>query len=227
MTVDEVIAAGPSWTRRWRSSAAGGYQFMNATLKGLKKELGLRGSQVMDPDLQDRLAFHLLRRRGYEEFMRGQISRTEFGKRLAMEWASFPVLASTQGSRRHLSRGQSYYEGDALNHALVEPEVVEAVLDRAKALGNAVPAAPPVAAEPTLPSEPPPVVVEPVLPGDEDYDPTPAPIPEEPRVPEPVDVDLEEDGAASSVGFWVIAGVLIAAVLGAVLFAVVKIGGVP
>ncbi len=35
MTVDEIIAAGPSWTKAYRSSAAGDYQFMNATLKDL------------------------------------------------------------------------------------------------------------------------------------------------------------------------------------------------
>src|SRR6476660_1785482 len=74
MTVDEVIAAGPSWTKRFRSSASGGYQFMRATLNGLKAELGLRGSQVMDPNLQDRLGFHLLKRRGYDAFMSGQIT---------------------------------------------------------------------------------------------------------------------------------------------------------
>ncbi len=79
MTLDEVIAAGPGWTKRL--SAAGAYQFMNATLKGLKRELGLRGGQVFAPDLQDRLGYHLLRRRGYDAFMAGTIGEAEFGKR--------------------------------------------------------------------------------------------------------------------------------------------------
>ncbi|RUT32658.1 hypothetical protein EMQ25_05795 [Arsenicitalea aurantiaca] len=134
MTVDEVIAAGPSWTRAWRSSAAGGYQFMNATLKDLKRELGLRGTQVMNPNLQDRLAYHLLKRRGYEAFMAGRINAVEFGKRLAMEWASLPVLATTQGQHRQVNRGQSYYAGDGLNKALTKPEDVEAVIAYAKSV---------------------------------------------------------------------------------------------
>jgi muramidase (phage lysozyme) len=136
MTVDEVIAAGPSWTRRWKSSAAGGYQFMNGTLKDLKSELGLRGGQVMDPDLQDRLGFHLLKRRGFDRYMAGEISRTEFGKRLAMEWASLPVLSATKGAHRDVPRGCSYYMGDELNKSLVSPEAVDAILKRVKAGGK-------------------------------------------------------------------------------------------
>lgn len=133
MTVDEVIAAGPGWTKAHKSSAAGRYQFMNNTLKGLKKELGLRGSQVFDANLQDRLGYHLLLRRGYSAFMANQISATEFGKRLAQEWASLPVLAATKGGSREVKRGQSYYAGDGLNKSLVQPEAVEAIIARAKA----------------------------------------------------------------------------------------------
>ncbi|WP_309086701.1 hypothetical protein [Chelativorans sp.] len=143
MTIDEVIAAGPSWTKRWKSSACGGYQFMNATLKDLKAELRLRGSQKLDPDLQDRLGYHLLKRRGYQDFMAGRIDRTEFAKRLAMEWASFPVLKATTGAHRNIARGQSYYAGDGLNKALVSPAAIEAILDRVKDAGGATGALPP------------------------------------------------------------------------------------
>lgn len=131
MTLGEIQSAQRDWSRNHGSSAAGGYQFMRATLKGLMADLGLRGSQKLTPDLQDRLGYLLLRRRGYEAFVLGKIDRTEFGKRLAQEWASFPVLARTQGAHRSLNRGQSYYAGDRLNKALVSPETVEAILDRA------------------------------------------------------------------------------------------------
>lgn len=137
MTLGDVIDAQPSWTRAHGSSAAGRYQFMRATLIGLSKELHLRGNQTFDPDLQDRLGYHLLKRRGYEAFMRGEISRTEFGKRLAMEWASLPVLAPCKGSSREVLRGQSYYAGDGLNKSLIAPEQVEAVLDRVRVAGQA------------------------------------------------------------------------------------------
>jgi muramidase (phage lysozyme) len=142
MTVDEVLAAQAGWSKRFGSSATGGYQFMRATLAGLKTELGLRGVQLLDADLQDRLGYHLLKRRGYEAYAAGTIGAAEFGKRVAMEWASFPVLAATKGAHLQLSRGQSYYAGDKLNKALVTPARVEAVLAEVLSLARAPNAAP-------------------------------------------------------------------------------------
>lgn len=154
MSLDEVIAAQRGWSRNHGSSAAGAPQFMRRTLGGLIAELGLRGSQILDGDLQDRLAYHLLKRRGYEAFMAGQMSRTEFGKRLAMEWASFPVLAATKGAKGNIPRGVSYYEGDNLNKALVPAKKVEAVLNQVKAVAEA-PAQPNPKIEPIPHPEPP------------------------------------------------------------------------
>lgn len=136
------------------STASGGYQFMRATLGDLRRELGLRDGQIFDPDLQDRLGFHLLKRRGYEAFMAGKISRTEFGDRLAMEWASFPVLQYRKGAHLTLKRGQSYYAGDALNKALVRPEEVERVLDAVITAGNDVPQPEPAPVPPPPDVEP-------------------------------------------------------------------------
>jgi len=148
MTIGDLVDMQASFTKKYRSSASGGYQFMRATLQDLSRELGLRGTQIFDPNLQDRLAYHLLKRRGYEAYMAGKLSRTEFGKRLAQEWASFPVLAATQGGTRHVGRGQSYYAGDGLNKALVSPERIEAVLDRVKAAGNGLSPSPKLAPQP-------------------------------------------------------------------------------
>jgi muramidase (phage lysozyme) len=129
MTVDEVISAGPGWTRSHVSSAAGAYQFMHATLKDLKNSEGLTGREVFDAKLQDRLGFALLNRRGFQGFMAGTVSRVAFGLGLAREWASFPVLAGVKGQKRSVARGETYYAGDGLNKALVKPETVEAALD--------------------------------------------------------------------------------------------------
>lgn len=136
MTLAEVQLAQKTWSKKFGSSATGAYQFMHATLKGLIAELSLSGTQKLDGDLQDRLGFHLLKRRGYESFVSGKISLAEFGKRLSQEWASFPVLADCQGAHRQLKRGQSYYAGDGLNKALVKPEKVETVLKRVKELSK-------------------------------------------------------------------------------------------
>lgn len=151
MTVDEVIANQRNWTKRYESSAAGRYQFMRATLTEMKKKGLCDGSDLFDAALQDRLGYELLQRRGFSAFMAGRINRTEFGKRLAQEWASLPVLAPVQGGSRHVTRGQSYYAGDGLNKSLVKPERVEAVL--ASLLGSA-PA--PEPAQPHVPIPPPP-----------------------------------------------------------------------
>lgn len=157
MSVAELQAhQGKGWPAK--STASGGYQFMRATLADLRRELGLLDGQVFGADLQDRLGYHLLKRRGYGQYMAGDISRTEFGDRLAMEWASFPVLQNRKGAHRTLKRGQSYYAGDSLNKALVKPEQVERVLDAVLAAGNAVAAAP----KPQPAPVPPPPDVEPV-----------------------------------------------------------------
>lgn len=167
MTLAEVQAAQSAWSKNHGSSAAGRYQFMRATLKGLIDELGLSTSQKLDPDLQDRLGYHLLKRRGYDQFVAGKISTVEFGRRLAQEWASLPVLAATKGGSRKVSRGQSYYAGDGLNKSLTSPEQVETVLATVRQAQKPVPAPqvpetpkePPAATKPALPLEPGTVVV--------------------------------------------------------------------
>lgn len=135
-TLDEVINSGTSWTKRFKSSAAGAAQFMKATLRDLKLQMGLDGDEIFDGDFQDKLAYQLLVRRGYHDFISGKISVEAFGKNLAREWASFPVLANTKGQKRNVRRGESYYAGDALNKSLVSPEKVEDVLWQVKKAGK-------------------------------------------------------------------------------------------
>lgn len=142
MTFDEVVAGGPDRTRRFGSSAAGAAQFMRDTLDkpkvagDLKAQIGLTGNELFDADLQDRMAFHLLKRRGYDKFMAGTIGIVAFGKGLAQEWASFPVLAATKGAHRQVARGETFYAGDKLNKALIKPEQVETLLREAKAMSG-------------------------------------------------------------------------------------------
>ncbi|WP_020181316.1 N-acetylmuramoyl-L-alanine amidase [Methylopila sp. M107] len=128
MTVDQIIQVGPSWSKRFRSSACGRYQFMNATLIMLRKSEGLKGSELFGPLLQDQLAYALLKRRGYTKFVTGKITRVAFGLGLAQEWASFPVLTDCKGSHRKVRRGETFYAGDKLNKALIRPEAVEEAL---------------------------------------------------------------------------------------------------
>ncbi|WAJ26273.1 hypothetical protein [Antarcticirhabdus aurantiaca] len=68
MTLDEVDAMQSQMLRHpdnhFNSSASGRYQIVQKTLRGLRKSLGLTGSELFDPAMQDRLASELLRQRG-------------------------------------------------------------------------------------------------------------------------------------------------------------------
>jgi muramidase (phage lysozyme) len=129
-SVDDWVTTMPWWGGK--SSASGRYQFMKYTLGGLKTELKLRGAQIMNPNLQDRLGYHLLRRRGYDKWSTNTMPDNEFAYHLAKEWASLPVLNRAKGSRGMINRGQSYYAGDGLNKSLTKPEQFEAALREAR-----------------------------------------------------------------------------------------------
>lgn len=115
-TLDQTIA----WSkdRGTASSATGRYQFMAETLESLKKDLKLTGSEAFTPALQDRMALALLNRRGYREWSTGKLSTEDFAANLAKEWASLPNPAT----------GQSYYQGDGRNKALISPARLRAAL---------------------------------------------------------------------------------------------------
>lgn len=156
LTIAELLEAQKTWGKKWKSSAAGAPQIIRATLATLARRLGLTGAELFDEAMQDRLAFELLRIRGWEAFAAGRITMTEFGNALAREWASFPVLTAQQGAHGRLKRGRSYYDGDGLNSALIKPELVEATLREALAAERkpAGAPAPPKAPEPAPSPQP-------------------------------------------------------------------------
>jgi muramidase (phage lysozyme) len=121
-----MLAAGS------KSSACGGYQFIKKTLIATMLEMGLSGDEVWTPDLQDRMALHLMEKRKLSAYMAGKISREAFANNLAMEWASLPVVTPVQGAHRKLQPGQSYYAGDGLNKAHHDPKAVLAAIDALK-----------------------------------------------------------------------------------------------
>ncbi len=107
MTIDQVLAWQHNYTSNVgsASSAVGKYQVIQETLKNCKKEMGLSGNEKFDQTMQDRIALHLLDKRGYQSFLKGNISAEQFANNLSKEWASLPKDAS----------GLSYYHGDGLN----------------------------------------------------------------------------------------------------------------
>ncbi|MDP7142051.1 MAG: hypothetical protein QF692_09810 [Alphaproteobacteria bacterium] len=119
MTVDEVLRFQEATVASGSpSSAVGRYQIIHKTLDGLKDEMGLRGDEPFDEAMQDRMATVLLNRRGYDDYLSGEIGDAEFMRNLSQEWASLPKDMG----------GRSYYAGDGLNKALTSPEAVLAAM---------------------------------------------------------------------------------------------------
>lgn len=145
MTVGELKREMQTWrkTLGTLSSAAGAPQIIYKTLLALQERLGFKDSQKFTPDFQDALAYDLLRQRGYDAFIDGRIDVYEFGKRIAMEWASMPVLVGTKNYKgQNIKRGQSFYAGDGLNAAGSAAAEFQGVLEAAKGLPGAVVAKP-------------------------------------------------------------------------------------
>lgn len=142
MSLEELLAEQKRWVKNLKapSGAAGRYQIIRPTLLSLIAELGLPLSATFTPELQDRLGFALLKRRGWNQFAARTLSLRDFGNRLAREWASVPVLSRQQGAHRTVERGESYYAGDGLNASLARASEAEAVL--AEVLSALAPPAP-------------------------------------------------------------------------------------
>jgi len=119
------------------TAAIGRYQYVGKTSdNGAAIRIAAEGAglnwetDLFSPINQDKMAVHKIEgfRKVTEQLIRE--NPVEAAKRLAMEWASLPVLAPTQGAKRYLERGQSYYTGDGLNRAGVTPEQVEGAFAR-------------------------------------------------------------------------------------------------
>lgn len=138
------------------STACGRYQFIRKTLTATIAEMGLTGKEIWTPDLQDRMAVHLMEKRGLSKFMAGNLSAQVFANNLAMEWASLPVVTPINGKKP----GQSYYAGDGLNKAFHSPAAILTLVDAlrtgaAPSIATETPKVDPVPTSPIPPSAPP------------------------------------------------------------------------
>lgn len=111
MTLGEIDKLQTSMLRHpdnvWNSSAVGRYQIIRTTLRKLKKNLGLTDDMKFTPELQDMLAVELLKGRGYNKWLRGEMSDTAFFNNLSKEWASLPN-----------AKGLGTYEGQRIGTTL-------------------------------------------------------------------------------------------------------------
>lgn len=131
MTVGDVLEWQKNFTDAGHpSNAVGKYQFIRPTLRGLVDEMNISRDAVFDAALQDRLAIHLIERRGIEQYMHGRISREQFANNLSKEWAALPrVIGGNPGA--------SYYDGDGLNHSRIRIDQVLSAIDSLRAADRA------------------------------------------------------------------------------------------
>lgn len=115
MTVGEVLSWQDSIDPLYMSEAAGRYQFLEDTLRDIYGPAGVKLEDLFNDWAQDRLALHLLRRRGLKAYLRGEITPETFCTNLAHEWASLPYVTGSK-------KGQSAYGGDGLNKAHADPD---------------------------------------------------------------------------------------------------------
>lgn len=128
MTVGAVLDWQDSIDARYRSEAAGAYQILEDTLRGLYRQAGVPLTAIYDRTTQDRLALALLRRRGLDDFLAGRMRPEAFALSLSKEWASLPVPFDIERGGRTVRAGQSYYAGDGLNKAHAGIDEVMAAL---------------------------------------------------------------------------------------------------
>ena len=119
MTVAEVLAWQESIDARSRSEAAGKYQIMEDTLRGLADAGAVPPDALFNAATQDALALHLLERRGYDP---ARTDYTRMGDAIAREWAALPVCSG-------LRAGRSHYDGIAGNTARTTCGIWLAVLE--------------------------------------------------------------------------------------------------
>ena len=117
MTIGEVL----DWQDRidpfYMSEAAGKWQIMEDTLRGVYKSAGLTRADLYNEQNQRVLCTALMNRRGLQDYLSGEITGHKFGQSLSQEWASLPCIVKDREGRP--ATGQSYYAGDGLNKAHV------------------------------------------------------------------------------------------------------------
>ena len=129
MTIQEADDWQGQTYRARGSSAAGRYQFMYI------KNMAMRYANLSPDDMfneenQDKMAIGLIEQKagGGISWKMAKENPDEAMKRLAMEWASFPVPYDMQGAHRYVTAGQSYYAGDGMNAAGVGVSAVKELL---------------------------------------------------------------------------------------------------
>ena len=106
---------------KWNSSAAGLYQIVRTTLRGIREQQPERypSTRLFDAECQDEMACFLLGRRGVDKWLAGRLKEGSFINQLAQEWASIPK-----------TDGVAHYEGQNAGVKLAEVKAALADVKR-------------------------------------------------------------------------------------------------
>ena len=124
MTVAQVLQEQGRW-RTWpgaTSSAVGRYQIIRSTLRGLVNQGVIDLQDTFDQTTQNKAGMALLRGRGLDSYISGDMTPASFARSLSMEWAALPAG----------SHGQSYYAGVGNNQAHVSWDAMMTLLNGAR-----------------------------------------------------------------------------------------------
>lgn len=129
MTLDQIDALQTKMLKhrnnKLRSSALGRYQIIRTTLRAMRKQLGLTGSELFDEAMQDQLACFLLGQRGIDKYLAGRLSEDTMLLNLAKEWASLPK-----------PDGKGFYDGQDGGYSPARVRLVLAEVKRRHAAGQ-------------------------------------------------------------------------------------------
>lgn len=115
--------------------ATGRYQIIPSTLKGVQNRLGLPDSTKYNAETQDKMGVSLLTERAnIKKYLSGSVPDTKenlekASLEVAKIWSSVGVPYATQGSKRAVSKNESYYSGGG-DRASVKTEDVQDALKK-------------------------------------------------------------------------------------------------
>jgi murein DD-endopeptidase MepM/ murein hydrolase activator NlpD len=88
--IDVTRGTIPGAPKNLGTGAVGKYQITAGTLQSLQSQMGLKDTDIFSPQLQDKMAVHLLNQRGLQKYLNRELPSGEFQNRIANVWASIP-----------------------------------------------------------------------------------------------------------------------------------------
>ncbi|WP_319413859.1 hypothetical protein [uncultured Cohaesibacter sp.] len=110
------------------NDAAGLIQIVPKTLRNMKTKYGYTDDTKFTPQVQTEMALYLMKEKGMDKWLRGELSDGAFADRLAGVWAAFKQ-----------SNGKGVYDGDGSNKATKDHSVTVSELAQLRALMDANP----------------------------------------------------------------------------------------